>query len=94
MHEVRVKKNTMNTRKNDIRDRLRDVVFRQEARLNSPVLQQLPSYHFVYNEILIPLSEKLLRLPWWTTYVINELAEELRDIWIYMNIQGICRKIL
>ena len=88
----------MNTRKDDILDRLGDVVFRKEARLNLQVLQQLPSYHYVYNRILTLLSEKPLRLPGKVPIVINELAGELRDIWIYMNIPprtllGVAKKL-
>ena len=79
----------MNTRKSDILIELGDLVFRKEPRLDLTVLQQLPTYNYVYNRYLTLSSEKPLRLPRKNAIVVNELAEELRDIWIYMNIPPI-----
>ena len=88
----------MNTRKSDVFFRLGEISFRRQSRMNLEVLEQLPSYQYVYNRYLTLASEKPLRMPQKTGIVINELAEELRDIWIYMNhtpmtFNGVVRKL-
>ena len=76
----------MKTRKDDVLMRFGDVVFEKVPLLDLSVLQQLPNYQHVYNRYLSIITVKPLRLANKHSIVIKELAEELRDTWIYMNI--------
>ena len=88
----------MNTRKDDVLVRLGDAVFRRVGPLDLGVLQQLLNYQHVYNRYLSILAEKPLRLHCKNSIAIRELAEELREAWIYMNIppmttNGVVKKL-
>ena len=81
----------MNTRQGDVLIPLDGAVFCREGPLDLTRLQQLPTHQYVYNRYLTLCQEKPLRLPGKSKIVIQELAKELRSIWIYMNIPPMTR---
>ena len=84
----------MNTRSDDVfkefsyksKDGEQEVLFKRRTRLDLSVVQQLPTYHYIIERYLTLLAEKKRNLPHKHDVVLTELTNEIRDIWIWMNI--------
>ena len=82
----------METRKNDLLLDLEGLVLKKTQQLDVSVVQQLPSNEYVLSRYFTLMSEKAPRLPEKQSVVLNELAKELRNLWIFMNVSPITVK--
>ena len=75
----------MERRSSDILLELGDVVLKKTPPLDLSVVQQLPSYRYVYSRYLTLRGREH---PYKTSIpdISNELGKELREIWIFMNV--------